>query len=270
MLPLSRGSVVVVDASEKAVKSGQTCPDELIKLYKKGVKIYSASDLHSKIYVLGNKLFIGSANVSSRSKNVLKEAMMLTEDRKAVSEAKSFVDSLVNIELGIENLKRLKKIYRPPQISNGTANRSAKINEHETESPLLHIFHLTIDPCTEEQEKQAEKGRVQAGRKRINRRHILDEFMWFIGYSANPGDFAIQVVEERDKIYVSPPGTVIHIRTCYTNESHYSIFFVEIPILKRKSLKWIEKHLSKNERKSLKRNGRVKKELATKLLNLWK
>jgi len=33
MLPLNEGSVLLVDASEKAVKSGQTSPNELLKLY---------------------------------------------------------------------------------------------------------------------------------------------------------------------------------------------------------------------------------------------
>lgn len=32
MLPLSKGSVLLVDASVTALKNGQTCPDELLKL----------------------------------------------------------------------------------------------------------------------------------------------------------------------------------------------------------------------------------------------
>ena len=53
MLPIKKGSTLLVDASEKAVKSGQTCPDELLKLYQKGVHIYSLENLHAKLFVIG-------------------------------------------------------------------------------------------------------------------------------------------------------------------------------------------------------------------------
>lgn len=36
LLPLPPDSRLVVDASDGAVKSGQTCPDELLKLQRKG------------------------------------------------------------------------------------------------------------------------------------------------------------------------------------------------------------------------------------------
>lgn len=42
LLPLRANSHLVVDASENAVRSGQTCPSELKRLQSKGVIIYSA------------------------------------------------------------------------------------------------------------------------------------------------------------------------------------------------------------------------------------
>lgn len=63
MLPLRTGSILIVDASETAVKSGQDCPAELVILYHQGVRIFSHPKLHAKIYVIGKRLFIGSANV---------------------------------------------------------------------------------------------------------------------------------------------------------------------------------------------------------------
>src|SRR5712664_1556260 len=76
LLPLPNGSWLVVDASESAVKSGQTCPAELKKLLKRGVRIYSRKNLHAKIFVFGPKAFIGSANVSRNSASMLHEAVV--------------------------------------------------------------------------------------------------------------------------------------------------------------------------------------------------
>src|ERR1700688_4133806 len=45
LLPLPAGSCLVVDASESAVKSGQTCPAELKKMQKRGVIIYRIQDV---------------------------------------------------------------------------------------------------------------------------------------------------------------------------------------------------------------------------------
>jgi hypothetical protein len=45
LLPLAKGSRLVVDASERSVASGQTCPADLIKLVKRGVAVYSVPNL---------------------------------------------------------------------------------------------------------------------------------------------------------------------------------------------------------------------------------
>ena len=49
LLPLSKGSSLVVDASERSVASGQTCPADLLTLVKRGVVVYSVANLHAKV-----------------------------------------------------------------------------------------------------------------------------------------------------------------------------------------------------------------------------
>jgi hypothetical protein len=116
LLPLPHGSHIVVDASDGAVKSGQTCPAELIKLLKRGVRVYSRKNLHAKIFVLGTKLFVGSANVSQHSAHALREAMVVTTDRSAVAAARTFIRELCVQEIGPEMLSHLAKLYRPPRL----------------------------------------------------------------------------------------------------------------------------------------------------------
>ena len=94
MLPLKKGDILVVDASEKALKTGQTCPDELLKLYNKGVQVYSFDNLHAKLFLIGNVLYCGSTNVSGNSAKRLKEAILTTNDKIAIEDAKTFIKSL--------------------------------------------------------------------------------------------------------------------------------------------------------------------------------
>jgi phosphatidylserine/phosphatidylglycerophosphate/cardiolipin synthase-like enzyme len=78
---LGRGSRLVVDASENAVKSGQTHPADLKKLQNRGVVIYSYPSLHAKVYAFDGFAFVGSANASNRSSGILTEAVVKTSDQ---------------------------------------------------------------------------------------------------------------------------------------------------------------------------------------------
>src|SRR5437870_2463699 len=82
LLPLGRGSVLVVDMSPRAVRSGQTDPSEIIKLLEKGVQIHSVENLHAKVFVLGSHVIIGSANASRHSANCLIEVAVETADER--------------------------------------------------------------------------------------------------------------------------------------------------------------------------------------------
>lgn len=117
LLPLPKNSLLVVDASDAAVKSGQTCPFDLLKLHSRGIRVHSHRNLHAKVYVLGNVAFIGSPNVSQHSANIMLEAMFRTQQRSAVTAARKFVDSLCITELDSNEITRLARIYKPPRFS---------------------------------------------------------------------------------------------------------------------------------------------------------
>lgn len=123
LLPLKKNSKLVVDASEATVRSGGTSPSDLIKLSKKGVRVFSVQNLHAKVFVFGGKAFIGSSNVSMRSADTLKEAVVQISERHVVKAARDFVGSLCLQELGLEALDRLKKLYRPPRFPVGKARK---------------------------------------------------------------------------------------------------------------------------------------------------
>src|SRR5262249_7705172 len=126
LLSLKKGSNLVVGASDNAVSNGLTCPDDLIALSTKGVRIFIVANLHATVYVFGTTALIGSANVSKHSAQTLVEAMLLTTDRKVVEKSRNFVQSFAKNELGPEQLTRLQALYRPPRGPLGGARRTKK------------------------------------------------------------------------------------------------------------------------------------------------
>ncbi len=271
MLPLKKSSTLLVDASEKAVKSGQTCPAELLKLYYKGVKVYSLENLHAKIYVVGNTLLIGSANVSGNSSKVLQEAIIKTNDKQAINDAKAFIESHCHIELGEEQLIRLQRLYRPPRFT-GVRNTKLKTAKRKTSSlPSFLVYRLTLGEWTEEETHEANQGRKEAKKYRVHKsRHTVKEFKFTGKIVAQKGDTVMQIIDEGNQVYVSPPGTLIHIRKWNNGKQLSNFCYVEVPNKRRKSLTFIKKHFKPKALKLINRNGRKNKDLATELINLWK
>ena len=110
LLPLTRGSTLVVDASDAAVKVGLTDPRELLKLIRRHVAVYSVSNLHAKVVVAGDEAFVGSMNASRRSARELIEAAIHTDHRSVVREARRFVESLASQKLGDEEVRQLRAL----------------------------------------------------------------------------------------------------------------------------------------------------------------
>lgn len=119
LLHLPPQSSLVVDASEAAVKSGQTHPADLLRMVRRSVAVYSVQNLHAKIFAFDTGAFVGSTNASMHSANVLQEAIVWVNDGAVVKAARDFVKNLCLDPLGPEELKRLQKLYRPPRFAPG-------------------------------------------------------------------------------------------------------------------------------------------------------
>lgn len=117
MLPLHKGSSLVVDMSLESVQAGQTCPLEIEEYIKRGVEAYTYKNLHAKVYVFDNIAIICSANVSKRSKNTLLEIGALRKDRGTVNEARKLVKELQTKPITKKYLELCKKLYRPSRRS---------------------------------------------------------------------------------------------------------------------------------------------------------
>lgn len=85
-LKFGEGDVLVTDASDEAIKSGQTSASLLESALRRKATIASISGLHSKVYVFDRCAVIGSANLSRESERRT-EAALLTDQPTVVSSA---------------------------------------------------------------------------------------------------------------------------------------------------------------------------------------
>ncbi len=232
LLPLRAGSRLVVDASDAALKSGQTYPEGLLKLYRKGVAIYSKPGLHAKVFVFAKKAYVGSANASKHSAHTLVEAALVADSVATVRKVRAFVDRLALHELGEEQLKRLMKIYRPPKVFGGQRAPRASV----VKGPRVWITMLTTDDLPEAfEEFHEEEGRVARKLMVHPRRHNQDSFWWAGDCPYARGDIVVQVVRERgEPNRVLPPGTVLHKATHVRNGQRKTFIYLESPNKRRK------------------------------------
>lgn len=204
-LPLKKGSILVVDASDKAVKSGQTNPAELIKLRKKGVRIFSMSNLHAKVFVFGGVAFVGSTNVSENSEDVYSEASIRSRQASVVSGARQFVRSLALNEIGPQKLESLLLAYNSRKKSHSGAKGRIK-----KARPNFYVVRLRL-----REEPSEDAGAIKEGVKKAreliasNKTH-RETYFW---YPRNvnrfkPGDSVLPVVcnTKGKTLYIEPPA----------------------------------------------------------------
>jgi hypothetical protein len=273
LLPLPKDSRLVVDASERSVSSGQTCPDDLTKLLNRGVRVFSVPNLHAKVFVVGRAAYIGSANVSSRSASQLVEAVIRTTDLKAVRDARQFVSDHCLDELTPTALKRLASLYRPPLVPGGNSEKKeVKQTSRRPTLPRLLLAKLKLGDWPESDQALHDASlRVAKNRRQRPRSFKLDSFRYAGKCPFQRGDKVVQVIDEgAGKVFVSPPGDVLHVRTSRTEKGQVSFVYLELPARRRRSLKTLALALGDGALKCLRRGGVIRNAaFARALLNIW-
>ena len=273
LLPLQKGSHLVVDASERAVASGQTCPADLSKLMKRGVKIFSIPNLHAKVFVLGRAAYIGSANVSNRSASQLIEAIIHTTEPSAVRAARQFVQEHCLHELTPAVLKQLAKLYRPPIVPGGKpGKKTIKATSSQPVLPKLLLAQLTLEDWSEHDQAHHD-AELPVAKKRCQhpRSYKLDSFRHTGKCPYQNGDVVVQVTDEGGgRVLVAPPGTVLHVDTEPNGNRQVTFVYLERPAQRRRTVKKLAQALGRGTAKKLRRNG-VIRDTAFKhaLLNIW-
>lgn len=124
-LQLTKGDILICDASEYEIKFGATSAKILDGYFRKGVEILSNQNLHSKLLLTNSFLVVGSANLSNRSAETLVESAVITDNDILLSQAKAFCHNLIkeSIPLSRKDLDRKLKIkvvkreFKPSKVS---------------------------------------------------------------------------------------------------------------------------------------------------------
>lgn len=203
LLPLKKGDFMVVDASDSSVRSGATNPSELKKLLNRGVEIYSYPKLHSKVFLLGETLFVGSSNVSINSKDNLFEAVLETNQSLVLEQAEKYILTLTHSRITKEEIFRLQEIYKPPKWIN--AKGKEKKGEFEPRIYLMKIEERRFSPG---HELVLDHGRLESKKKGVSEEE-LEEYEWSGAPRFVVGDIALDYYS--DKNYFEPPKRIVHI-----------------------------------------------------------
>lgn len=116
-LPLKKDDILVIAMGLDNVRCGQVSPYEVEKLFNKGVKIYTVTNLHSKVYLFDNAAIVGSANASSFSQTHLIESGILTNDKKTLREIEKFILDRCIEKVEKDYIELCKANYSPPKLS---------------------------------------------------------------------------------------------------------------------------------------------------------
>jgi hypothetical protein len=281
LLPLKQGSRLVVDFSERAVRSGQTCPADILKLIRAGVDVYNVPNLHAKVFVFRNRAFIGSTNASHSSATALVEAVIVTDDRKLVASMRQFVRKLCLNWVTLHEAKQMARLYRPPRFANvgSTTRRRASAGRSKrlfvrADLPPVRIVHL-VDRTFDREEWQAQRVGKKVARKRIK-----DTRHYFVDFFLDEGrccfvqrETVVQVTNVgHGKKLLSPPAKVVHLQPVPNRRPMETIVFLELPKkCRRKNLKAVVHQLGGKARELLSRDLVIRdRSFVEKLLGLWR
>ena len=145
MLHLKMNDVLVVDASDRAIMTGQTSANALDDLFATGVRLYSQEGLHAKVYVFDASVVIGSANASLSSRKRLIEAAVLCDDADVVQHATSYVSEIARRAVVIDRTF-VDRVLELPVERQGSSNNSQVTENDENEEYPASLWRLKDPP----------------------------------------------------------------------------------------------------------------------------
>lgn len=162
--PFKEGDIVVCDASERAVTSGQTSAKILEEWHARGVRLFSRPELHAKTIVMGRTALIGSANLSESSASHLIEAGVIVREMGTVDQARSFVlgltESSKEIDESVIAAISSLKVERP------SGRLSTKAHAKRPRIADVRYWIVGVRPVSERIESRLEARIEKAERER--------------------------------------------------------------------------------------------------------
>jgi hypothetical protein len=226
LLSLGAGDVLVCALTEANCRNGSVCPQELQKLEKRGVRIFAEADLHAKVYVLGTRVIVGSANLSLNSRDALVEAGLYTSDRSVVKRTRAWFKDRLNAPATPNWLEELAKIYRPPK---GIGVHRAEMRP--TDTGRVWLIETTAGSYPKSELEVDAAGRRSAKRSLENgKRYKVETIRWAgegrLSKLIKKWDVIIELFEGE----VYPHGRVLNVRRSKTSSGgNVAYIYYELP-----------------------------------------
>jgi hypothetical protein len=197
-----KGDTLVCDATDAAIKSGQTSAAVLRRAHDRGARLFSSPGLHAKIFLLGRVAVVGSANLSSMSANELDEAALITDDARAVSGVRLLIENLLQAADEIDE-RFLNRIETLPVVqARRGSHRRRSVRLAEPRAWFISVVPLDGDKHAAEQvvvanerakaEKETQFSDSEPGYIRFTG---TSNFRWV----AKPGDLVLTVWRPHQK-----------------------------------------------------------------------
>ncbi len=215
LLPLKNGDALVVNLGMQAVKQGLTSPQEIQRLLRRGVKVFTRSTLHAKFFICDGALLVGSANVSNNSKKKLDEAAALTTDTSAIRRATDFFNKLCTEPVRPEYLKACLKAYKPPVFVSNDMPQKKRRHRRIIEAKVWFISGLRYREIPEREQtslnridRKVTKRRRQPEGTYIDHTHYTTRPRHFA--HVRVGDWVINCIADSDgQRFVHAPQQIL-------------------------------------------------------------
>ena len=159
-IAFGKGDILITDASDEAIKAGQTSAAVLKAACKRKAQVFSIKGLHAKVYAFDKFAVIGSANLSKESERRT-EAALLTDQPTVVSSARLLIESLKQQAVVVDDsfLARIARL--PVQVRRQTVSRP-KTKLKTVSLPRTWLAGVRYMAEKEHEKKAVEKGMREA------------------------------------------------------------------------------------------------------------
>jgi len=230
-LAFGDGDVLICDASDEAIKSGET-KALLLKAYlKAGVELYSCRGLHAKTLVSGKLAVVGSSNLSASSANRLIEVSLLTHRLQIRSQVRAFVQMLIPSSTRIDAAFVARACMLPIALKPMGGN----VPRADIKQPSNRWWVVSTVPISDKiQEREAkleETGSEVAKSRMSDPENSLNWIRWVgkgaFRTNAQEGDLIIELDcnRERTRCRVNQPRSIVHRQV----HGNWTRFYIEDP-----------------------------------------
>jgi len=196
------GDTLIVDASDRAIESGQTSASTLRLAHNKGARLFSITGLHAKVMILDNIAVVGSANVSKSSVNGLIEAAVVSDQPEIISSAEQFIVQLEKQaeEVNDDFLKHIEGLEVNSGFPQTRAGVTINIDKYRA-----WIVGVAGD-CTYPGDEKPVTKVMQQVKSRVKKQSVHVDWFWWPSNGcqfyerAKEGDSVIRSIVQRKRI----------------------------------------------------------------------